>query len=334
MGDVRSLRWHDLPLIYRLIGQGIEFDTQFRLTIGEENLRQHMLVTMGEGHTYVLREGSSGGFGVLWQGVNTMHARLAYLAPTLDQGGTESLWFSLLDGITQLAGQKGIVTIRAEVPEEWDSFEVLRRADYAVYAHQTLWARPPVDGNDYETTLRPAQPGEVRLLATRHYARGTGLLKMVDSFSEASAEYYVLRDWPECKGLIRIYHGNKCLLADLYVTPEAKNEAAPLVRGLLALANHGGPIMCRLRHDMEWLGNRLIEEGFDYLCNQAVMLRHTLAGVRQDPFKVMALQTEAIKHPIPSRNIELMFAEHTGEQYAITYRGLWNNESQTIFPVF
>jgi hypothetical protein len=329
--DVHSLRWHDLPFVNRLVGLGIEFDTQFKFTIGTENLRQHMLVTMGEGRTYVLREGDGGGFGMLWQGVNSMHARLAYLSPTFEQGGSEGLWLSLLDGMTLLAGQKGIVTIRAEAPEDWTAFEVLRRADYAVYAHQTIWVRPPAPAVS-EMSLRPAHPREVRILGTRYYARGTGLLKMVDSLPEASAQYYVLSDCQEGKGLIGVYRGDKYILADLYVTPEAKGEVNALIRGLLTMSNQGLPVVCRLRHDMKWLGNDLSEAGFDYQCTQAIMLRHTLAGMRQNPFKT-AVSQEVLKHPIPSRNVELLPEGFVSMQYGLSYKGIWNSESQTIFPV-
>jgi hypothetical protein len=299
--QVRPVRWHDLPLIYRLIGHGVSFDSQFSVTIGEDGLRHRPLSFWGDIHAVVLKEPKVG-LGVLSYPAGAVCAGLAYLAPELDSDASVPLWFDLLDGLTYFAGQQGVVALKAEVSEDdVDVFQALRQCDFAVYARQTLWQgtaeRNKVSGNGL---VRRASPAEVQAVTDAWNARLPGLLRQAKLLPEPSAECYVLSDNRSARGMAALYRGARRTLVDIFLSLESSDDAEQFVRSVLAhVGQASGRIVVRLRHDMEWLGNPLERLGFHMTASQVVMIRHTLAQAKRYSFK----KVPAAPGTIPTTNI-------------------------------
>jgi hypothetical protein len=288
--QVRPLRWHDLPLAYRLIGHGSSFDVQFSLTIGKDGLRHNLLANFGNTHTFVLRDGG-GALAVLRGLAGTQCAGLGYIAPALDRGGSEGQWLALISGMGLLAGQRGIAAIRAEVGDDTPEFAALRECDFGIYAHQTLWERPagPVDGDG--SALRAASADEVASLMSGWDAHTPSLLRQANVLPGMDAECYVLDVRHSAHGVAAIYRNGQRALVDLYAPLDAHEAARGLIDGLMdTLGAETTAITCRLRHDMEWLGRHLTDAGFEWLGPQAVMVRHTLAHIRQHTTKELAVK--------------------------------------------
>jgi hypothetical protein len=191
VNQVRPLRWHDFPLAYRLIGHGTSFDAQFSLTMGDDGLRQALITNSGNTHAYVLRQGG-GAFAVLRALPGTLYGALDYMAPALDDGGSEEQWLDLICGMSILAGQQGIVGIRAEANDDTPEFALLREADFGVYARQTVWERSPRRGRgDQCPDIGAAETGQ-------HPARsGCGMLCARNRALDLRAGGGVSRPWPD-----------------------------------------------------------------------------------------------------------------------------------------
>jgi len=288
--QVRPLRWHDLPLAYRLIGHGSSFDVQFSLTTGDEGLRYSLLTNSGLMHAFVLRK-NGGALAVLRSLPEALCAGLGYIAPGLGEGGSEEQWLTLIGGMSLLAGQRGIVAIRAEVGDDTPEFAVLRECDFGIYAHQTLWERPAGLAEGGGSLLRAASPDEVSALIGAWDAHTPSLLRQANVLPGADAECYVLDARHRASGAAAIYRSGRRALADVYVPPDEHEAARALIDGLTGiLAAEKTAITCRLRHDMEWLGRYLTDAGFGWLGSQAIMVRHTMAHVWQQASKELTVK--------------------------------------------
>lgn len=290
VNQVRPLRWHDLPLAYRLIGHGVSFDAQFSLTVGGDGLRYSLFANSGNTHAFVLREGR-GAYAVLRTLPGTLCAGLGYIAPGLQQGGDEDRWTELIGGMSILAGQSGIVAIRAEVDDDTPEFDVLRLADFGVYAHQTLWERAAAPVSLADAALRAVSPDEVAGLVDAWGPRTSPLLRQANVPPGTDAECFVLEAQHSVAGMAAVYRGNGRALVDLFVPSDAHEAARDIVNALMSVAGaETTTITCRLRHDMEWVGRHLTEAGFDWHGSQAIMVRHTMAHIRRHALKELSVK--------------------------------------------
>jgi hypothetical protein len=300
VSQVRPVRWHDLPLVYRLIGHGVSFDSQFNVTVGEDGLRSSLFRFQSDIHATVLRAPRPG-LAVLSYPAGALCAGLAYIAPALDEKATESMWLRLLDGVTAYAGEQGIGAIRAEVDEnDRVAFEALRRTDFAVYTRQTLWAGLPTRRAEARAKLRRAEPAEIKATAESWNTRVPGLLRQAQVLPDHMAECYLLDERHSPCGLAAVHRGSQRALVDLYMPLESARQVEAILEMLLPLVSKNArQIVFRLRHDMEWLGNPLERLGFDAVGTQVVMIRHTLAHVQHYSFKTAPAKTG----PLPTAGI-------------------------------
>ncbi len=289
MSQARPIRWHDLRLIYRLIGHGASFDSQFSVTVGEDGLRYNLFNFLSDIHAFIVREPHQG-LGVLTYPQGALYAGLAYMAPTLESSLAVPLWQDLLDGMTASAGQDGIVALRAEVDEhDYNVFETFRHCDFGVYARQTLWeGLIPPRGQDSDGSLHRADPLEIRAAMDAWNARLPGLVRQANMLPEESSECYLLDERHSPPGLAAVHRGPHQVLVDLFLSLEGADQAEATIHSLLdTIGKPACKVVVRVRHDMEWLGNPLSQVGFEYLGSQVVMIRYTLAHVRRYSFRAL-----------------------------------------------
>lgn len=304
MTEVRPLRWHDLPFAYRLVRCGTSFDAQLRLTVGDNSLRRALLFGSGRTNSYILRRSDGEGLGQLHYPADTLHARLAYLAPSLQAGATEGLWLGLLDGLAAMAGQRGMTSITAEVGEDSLALAVLRRANFAVYARQDMWVRAPAPVSSPTGSLRLAHLEDEFAMQALYGALVPALIQQVEPPPTTADICYVLDDSSGgiC-GLIPVYRGRRRALMEIYLHPEVHDLARDVVRSTLAAINAGrNTVYCRLRRYMEWLDSALAETGFNMIESQAVMTRRTAVRITQPAFKKL----HAVDGGIPTTPIEVL----------------------------
>lgn len=287
MTEVRPLRIHDLPFAYRLAGHGVSFDSQISLTIGGDSLHQVVLTGTGRVQTYVLRQPDCGGLGQLHFLPGTQHVRLAYVAPSIDGGADEDLWLSLLDGLAVMAGQRGAVTIIAEVGEDTAEFGVLRQAGFAVYARQYLWRRLPAPVDMPFTRLRQADAAEYPALLGLYGMLVPGLIKHVEPPPTAADVCYVLDGPRGLAGMVLVYEGPHAAMVEPYRSPDCSCTARSFMGAALGAAQADKRLIyCRVREYMGCMESALGDAGFEYLATQVVMFRHTAVRVTHQTYRL------------------------------------------------
>lgn len=286
MTEIRPLRWHDLPFVYRLAGHGVSFDSRLSLTIGGDSLYHALLAGTGRTQIYVLRKPDGRGMGQLRFTPDGRYASLAYLAPALEDGADETLWLALLDGLTAAAGQRGAVSLIAEVDESSQALELLRRAGFATYARQDLWLRPPAPLNAVDCPLRPVSPADTPLVSSLHNLLSPGLIKHVEPPPDQADVCYLYEGTEGVIGMAPVYRGSQRTLIELYLLPDAYHEAFSFaVSVLTAVRADVHPVVCRFRCYMGYPDSILARLGFEPLVSQAVMVKHTAARVTHQVFK-------------------------------------------------
>ncbi len=305
MTELRPLRLHDLPFVYRLVGHGVSFDVQLSLEVGDDGLRHMIIGRAGRVQAYVLRPSSgNGGLGQLHFLDGQPQARLAYLAPSLEEGASEDLWLSLLDGLAWVAGQRGVVSIIAEVEKGSPAFPVLRRAGYAVYARQSLWRRTPAPLRATPLALRPLAPPDLAAGIGLYSLLVPALIKHIEPSPLEADECYVAGDPRSLRGLVAVYESGSAALIEVYQARGGVQEAQDLLEAALAAARaEVRPVYYRVRDYMGCPEQALREAGFEHVAEQAVMVRHTAVRVTRQTYKLSSKVDAGA--PLPTSNVEV-----------------------------
>ncbi len=270
-----------------MVGQGISFDAEFHLTVGDDGLRQALLAGSGRTQVYVLRQANGGALGQLHFLEGDHHARLAYVAPLIEDEADDGLWLCLLDGLAAMAGQRGVVTIIAEVDDNAPEFELLRRAGFAMYARQDLWMRAPAPVDLADLTLRPAAATEESVLMGLYGSLVPGLIKHIEPPPTIASELHVLDGERGAVGLMALYDGGQSALIEAYLAAGVKlSPRAFLAAALVAAQADKRTICCRSREYMGCAADALVDAGFTHLGGQAVMFRHTAVRVMHQSYQL------------------------------------------------
>lgn len=287
MTEIRPLRLHDLPFVYRLAGQGVNFDTQLGLTVGEDALRHAVLASLGRIQVYVVRRHGASILGQLHYLDTEQHARLAHIAPSISDGADANLWLALLDGLVVMAGQRGIVTLIAEVGTSAPEFAILRRSGFATYTRQEIWFRSPHPVDAPSTPLNPVEAGVTNSLPGLISSLVPGLIKHVEPPVTAADRLYTVPERRGPAGMVVVYEGPSADLIEVYVSPQA--EASPreiLSAALTAVQADKRTVYCRVRSYMGCPASALSDACFDLLTTQAAMYRQTAARVQHRTYDV------------------------------------------------
>ncbi|NDJ52012.1 MAG: hypothetical protein GYB68_02875 [Chloroflexi bacterium] len=290
---VRAFRWHDLPFAYRMAGTGTSLDTQLGLTVGDDNLHHALLTGTGRTQIYVLREREQEAMGVVHFLPESQQSRLAYLAPSLNALPHENLWLKLLDGLTRMAGRRGVINMIAEIDESAPELEVLRESNFGVYSRQFIWERPagPLDLDDeLDPVLQPMTTIDEGSALALYSMLVPRLMQQVEPPPTSADTVYVLRGDMQVEGVLAVYRGPHRTLFDVYLHPRTYRAAPNMIRHALELLRADSrPICCRVRSYMDWVSPTLADLGFEYLTEQAVMVRHLAARIGKYAFSSVGL---------------------------------------------
>lgn len=286
-----------------MVGNGVNFDAEIDLTVGADGLRYAFLAGVGRLQAYVLRAPAGSMLGQLHFLGTEQHARLAYVAPGRGDDAPESLWLSLLDGLAMMAGQRGVITLIAEVSLPSPEFETLRKAGFATYTRQDIWRREPAPLDPTPYALRDAQFAEEHALHSLYGALVPGLIKHVEPPPIEADEWFVLEEARGAAGMVAVYRGGENSLIELYHSPEASIAGrAFLTAALHAVEAEKRTIYCRARDYMGCMPEALAGAGFEHVAEQAVMVRHTAVRVTRRAYMIKETVEGGI--PLPTSIVD------------------------------
>ncbi len=308
VSDTRFARIRDIPLVKRLAERGTVLDSEMGCTRengGPNNaLLSNILFPQRGLYTLVARCGDEAAVGQFRLKTSDHLAQAVYLAPQLDEGMSDSAWLHLLDGMAAEAGKRGAHMLSAEVDEHSPLFKTMRQAGFAVYARQEIWRRAPGPAT-VPAHIIPAELSEetdadamdIQLLYSNIVPR------LVQQIAVPSSESVglVYRQNNRVQGYVAISEGKYGIYVLPYLHPDILfTVASSIIAGAVARSSRADrlPVYVCVRRYQDWLEEAMVELGFEMCAQQAVLVRHITAGVRQAAFAPLTRNLEAVPAPI------------------------------------
>jgi hypothetical protein len=295
---IRSFSLRDLALLRRLSEQGVFFDAESALTKSFHPLRGALFGMIGgsETPTYIWKaeEGDAAGFAHL-QVTDDLNARLVFIGTTphdknAEGDGRDTLdetaWLKLLDEVIAVIGKRGIHSLSAEVNESGPELAIMRRAGFAIYTRQDIWALGnPETIPDADVTIslerrRSVDDWDIEWL----YANTLPpLIQLVEPSPPQNGNLFLLREDGELAAFVHVAEGPAGTWLQIFIHPNAAVHGNEIVTAAVSLCRRQPeqPIFCCVRRYQSWLQGALQSMGFALCESQAVMVRHITIPVKK-----------------------------------------------------
>lgn len=307
--DTHSMKLIDLPLMLRLKQNAIVLHSELGLTgdaRGQSSALLSSIVFPRGLHTLLGHVNEANVVGQFRYRAGDVNAHIVYLAPTLAEDQDDTIWLHMLDAMARHAGNNGAQTLVAEVEQSHRLFETMRRAGYAVYSRQVIWKHEPIADVMMAPELRingetvADQIGIASLLGCTI----PGILQSVMGPS-TDMEGLVYRKQGRVEAYIAYSEGKHGVYLMPYVHPGVLDEAPDIVAAaLLAIERcRKVPVYVCVRGYQGWLENTMLDLGFAPWLEQAVMVKHLAAGVRQTTFAQVNPMARAGRKPAATMQV-------------------------------
>ncbi len=300
--DIHAAKLVDLPLIRRLAETGTILDSELRCTREVADAQSIMLSSILPQRNFYTLAGRAGRQRIVGQfriRSDEPIAQVVYIAPELDAHRRDTAWLHLIDAMVIEAGKHGAHMLTAEVDEDSALFVTMRSAGFAVYARQEMWQRAA-------GPLPPTAPVEVREAKDEDnsaiqslYCNIIPRLVQPVAMPPEDCEDFIYRQDNRLQAHVAVSTG-KC---GIYMMPLLHpdipyRDAAPILAGVLARIGRADrlPVYVCVRRYQDWLEDALTELGFAPCQQQALMVRHIAAGVRQAAFSPLEHTLEVMPH--------------------------------------
>jgi hypothetical protein len=249
-------------------------------------------------------------------------AQIVYIAPGLQPEHSDTAWLALLDAMAAEVGRRGALMLTAEIDEVSPLFPTMRQAGFAVYARQEIFRRAA--GTPTQTGRLPILGGviadetdddamDIQLLYSNIVPR------LVQPIAVPSPEStgMVYRRGGRVQAYIAISQGRQGIYLMPFMHPDViGREATGIIEAVLGRIERTDrwPVYVCVRRYQDWLGDMLKTCGFESWTQQAVMVRHIAAGIRQPAFSLPAAAQVAMKPSVSSPFQHSSLDPDTGDQ--------------------
>ena len=301
--DTHAIKLLDLPLMLRLKQNAIVLHSESGLiedARGQHSALLSSIVFPRGLHTLLAHIDEKDVVGQFRHRQGDTNAHLVYLAPTLNDEDDDTCWLHMLDAMAEQAGHNGAHTLVGEIEISHRLFETMRRAGYAVYSRQVIWQRGPLTSEFHSPEIAIAAESdgdEIGIAALL----GCTIPRILQSVMGPSAEMsgLVYRKGRQVEAYIAYSEGKHGVYVVPFLHPEVLSDAADIVAA--ALLRIGRclklPVYVCVRGYQGWLENAMRDLGFTPWLEQAVMVKHLTAGIRQTSFASVQMNTSCRQKP-------------------------------------
>ena len=307
--DTRTVTLVDIPLVIRLIDKATVLDNQLAYTrdVSVPNgttLSDALLAPRV--HTLVTRSDKEQAIGQFRLRSSDSCAQIVYLAPRLDDNMDNTLYLHTLDAMAREAGKNAARSLVAEVDEASALFETMRNAGYAVYARQQIWRRLPGNNLGDSSPLCALEEGDITTPGVQPLLAQTiaPLLRPITA-PPSNLSGWVYRQEDKTAAYIAVSEGKNGVYLIPYLHPGIISELGAIFTALVQrVQSKKRPIYICVRRHQDWMTSVLEQVDFEPGPNQAVMVKHLTAGVRQASFEMVQqpLGTDVVPVKPPSNS--------------------------------
>lgn len=301
--DAHAMKLRDLPVMLRLKQNAIVLHSELGLTEDARGQNSALLssIVFPRGlHSLMGHIDDKDAVGQFRHRQGDASAHLVYLAPSLSDDEEDTIWLHMLDAMAEQAGANGAHTLVGEVELSHRLFETMRRAGYAVYSRQVIWRRSPLTQEFAAPDLAIAAEttgDELGIAALL----GCTIPRILKAVMEPSAEMagMVYRKDGQVEAYLAYSEGKHGVYVMPYVHPEVLSDAADIVAAALCRIERCRkvPVYICVRGYQGWLENAMRDLGFSPWLEQAVMVKHLTAGIRQASFSRVQLSVSGRQKP-------------------------------------
>jgi hypothetical protein len=302
--QTRSVTLMDLPWVRRLCENGIILDSELAYTRAaggpQSAILSSVILPQRNLQTLISKCEKQAVVSQFRMKPDDQLAQIVTIAPGMhDETTDNTVWLHALDAMTVAAGKRGAHMLTGEIDEQSAMFATMRRAGFAVYARQEIWRREPgvaIPGDIIPADLTDetdADAMDIQLLYSNIVPRLVQPIAVPSSESEG----LVYRQEGRVQGYIAVSEGKYGIYIMPFLHPDILfSEASAIIAGAIAQTAKAEkmPVYVCVRRYQDWLEDGLAELGFEPISQQAVMVRHIAAGVRQSIFAPIAHTLEVI----------------------------------------
>ena len=301
--DSHAMKLLDLPLTLRLKQNAIVLHSELGLiedARGQNSALLSSIVFPRGLHTLLAHVDEKDVVGQFRYRQGEANAHLVYLAPRLAETDSDTVWLHMLDSMAEQAGRSGAQTLVGEVDLNHRLFETMRQAGYAVYSRQVVWQRGPVADDSAPAALAVTPENvddEIGIAALL----GCTIPRIMQSVMGPSPEMHglVYRLDGQVEAYLAYSEGKHGVYVMPFVHPEVLSEAPDILAAALQQIDRCRklPVYLCVRGYQGWLENAARDLGFAPLLEQAVMVKHLTAGVRQASFERVDISASGRRKP-------------------------------------
>ncbi len=324
--DTHSMKLLDIPLMLRLKQNAIVLHSEMGLTEDARGQNSALLssIVFPRGlHTLVAHSDNQDVVGQFRYRSDDVNAHIVYLAPALEDDEDDNIWLHILDAMAQQAGKNGAQSLVAEVEVSHRLFETMRRSGYSVYSRQVIWQHHPIKDDTQAPKLTVTaetnddQIGIASLL-------GCTIPRILQTVMGPSTDMdgLVYRKDGRIEAYITCSEGKHGVYMIPYLHPDVLSDASDIILAAILEIERCRkvPIYVSVRGYQGWLENAMLDLGFDPWLEQAVMVKHLTAGIRQTSFSPVSLATKGRTQTIPTvRIVTVNDKKDTNQLHGKTY---------------
>lgn len=307
---VRDVETHavtlmDIPLWLRLMDKATVLDNEFEYTreVGAPNGAElSRALWQRDFHTLITRSGRQPVIGQFRLRSDQPTAQIVYLAPYQETDSDDQAWLYTLDAMAQEAGKREARALVAEVSEESELITIMRSAGYAVYARQQIWWRDPTAAMTTTATayLREATEADtLRIQSLLAHTVPPLLQPLTGVLGNPNGWIYAPND--RTGAYFATTQGKYGVYVVPHFHPDYQDEAGAIFRALLSQIRRTQqrPVYVCVRHHQDWIAEVLEKTRFAPGPQQAVMVKHLTARVRQTTLEITPETAWAFAVPEP-----------------------------------
>lgn len=304
--DTRALTLVDIPLVKRLSETGTVLNSQLGLTRDARGPNSALLSSIlfaRELHTLVARSDTHQVVGQFRHKQDEPNAYMVYLAPGIEDNADDTVWLHILDAMAREAGKQGAHTLIAEVEENSPLFETMRTAGFAVYARQVIWRLEPRDHKAGEELpeVTEQQPRDHLGMCSLLNSTIPAMIQPVVA-PHGDMRGLVYRVQGRIEGHIAVSEGKQGVYLLPHLHPDILGQAAAVIEAAIQSVHRANkvPVYICVRAYQNWLDSAVQQMGFEPWIDQAIMVKHLAAGIRNPGFATMRLTGvwETVRGPI------------------------------------
>lgn len=285
---IRSFDFSDILTLHRYRNHGLFLDSVPTLTWGKTLIPAGAVISSLSSAIGVFTsvcmndlDHSDVVIGQVSHSAGTPYARFTFLAP---DSATESPNLTrLLEHLIRRVGVRGAQNLKAEVDEKTNTFEVLRREHFSIYARQHIWRLTEINTPSSSQLEWRSQISQDEFNVRKLYnAIVPALVRQVEPSPWERTRGWVYYREGEMLAFAEVLRGPRGIWVQPFVHPEAEN----IDKHLIQLLQYFGPKKNRplyvcLRSYQARLSHALEEYGAEASSSQAVMIRRLTAAVKK-----------------------------------------------------